>query len=141
MDFKSLPAFQHLQWDPDPAELRRFGRAMWIGFGLLGLLAWWRRGALGPPVLSLWSTGVVLGVASLVPGLSRIAYLAVYVPTSLIGYVVSRVLLVGVYFGMFVPIGLVLRLTGKDLLGSEWEKPQWQSHPDRQERRRYYRQY
>jgi hypothetical protein len=141
MDFKSLAAFQHLEWDPSPAELRRFSRAMWIGFGLLGLLAWWRQGTLGPPVWGLWLTGIALAAAAWVPGLGRIAYLGVYIPSSLIGFVVSRVLLMVVYFGVFLPIGLVLRLSGKDLLGTAGAKPQWRRHTGRQERRRYYRQY
>ncbi|HYE65986.1 MAG TPA: SxtJ family membrane protein [Pyrinomonadaceae bacterium] len=135
--------FQHVQWQPDSRELRRFAVAMLVGFTILGLIAAWRTNNLGTFPLVLWSLGIGLAVAALVPGLGRAAYLAVYLPTSIIGYIVSHVILFLMFFLVFVPIGLILRLTGKDLLrlrpqGSRavWMHMETKKHSDS-----YYRQF
>lgn len=142
MSFKTLPPFQHLNWNPDRKELRSFAVAMLIGFAALGLLTAWRERGVETPSLVLWTVGAVLATASQIPGLGRLAYLAVYIPSSLIGFVVSRVLLTLVFFVVFMPIGLLLRLAGKDLLSLRPDaKPVWQPHPAETERKRYYRQY
>jgi hypothetical protein len=116
MNLKALPFFQHLNWRPDARELRRFAIAMLIGFTILGLLSAWRGKGIGTPSIVLWSLGVVLAVAAFIPGLGRMAYLAVYLPTSIIGYVVSNILLALMFLVVITPLGLILKLMGKDLL-------------------------
>jgi hypothetical protein len=111
-----LPPFKHVKWHPDREERRRFALSMIAGFLLLGLLAAWRHRELAQTTFVLWGIGAMLAVAGLVPGLGRAVYLAVYLPTSLIGYVVSHVILTVMFFLVFVPLGLLLRLTGRDLL-------------------------
>lgn len=142
MKLTYLPAFQHLNWHPDRKELRSFAMAMLIGFAVLGLVAAWRAHGLGTSTFVLWTIGAGLAAASQVAGLGRLAYLAVYVPSSLIGFVVSQVLLTLIFFVVFVPIGFVLRLTGKDpLYLRPGARLQWFAHVESTERRRYYRQY
>ena len=116
MKLRSLPFFQHVKWRPDARELRRFAIAMLIGFAVLGLLAVWRAGGINKPSVALWSIGVLLAAAAFIPGLGRIAYLAVYLPTSIIGYFVSHVMLALMFFLVITPLAIVLRLMGKDLL-------------------------
>jgi len=142
MTLAELPAFQHLKWHPDHQERRSFALAMLIGFAILGLVSAWRTREFGSPTYILWTIGAGLAAASQVPGLGRLAYLAVYVPSSLIGFVVSQVLLTIIFFTVFVPIGFALRLTGKDpLYLRPGERLQWFTHVENTERRRYYRQY
>jgi hypothetical protein len=117
MKFTRLPFFQHVNWRPDRAELRRFAAAMVIGFAVLGLLAAWRAGGFGQAAFTLWAAGVALALGALVPGLGRFFYLLVYVPTSVIGFVVSNVILTLIFYLVFTPLGLLLKLLGKDLLG------------------------
>ena len=119
---KVLPFFQHVKWNPDATELRRFAVAMLIGFAVLGLLAAWRAGGISTGAIVLWSTGVVLAVAAVVPKLGRLAYLAVYLPTSIIGYVVSTVILTLMFFLVITPLGILLRLLGQDLLQQQRQK-------------------
>lgn len=116
MKLTALPFFQHVNWRPDARELRRFAVAMLIGFAVLGLLAAWRAGGLGTVSLVLWAIGVTLAAAAFVPGLGRVAYLTVYLPTSIIGYVVSHIILALMFFVVITPLGIILRLMGKDLL-------------------------
>jgi len=115
-NFRKLACFHYLNWNPARGDLRSFSLAMLIGFALLGLLAAWRQGGVAGLPAGLWTAGAVLAVAGRIRGLGRIAYLAVYIPTSILGHVLSQVILALMFLLVFVPIGLVLRLAGKDLL-------------------------
>ena len=116
MNITTLPFFQHIKWRPDARELRRFAIAMLIGFTILGLLSAWRGNGIGTASIVLWSIGAFLAIAAFIPRFGRIVYLGVYLPTSIIGYVVSNVLLALLFIIIFTPLGLILRLMGKDLL-------------------------
>ena len=143
MKFTTLPFFQHVNWRPDARELRRFAVAMLIGFALLGLLAAWRGGGIRTTSIVLWSIGVVLAAAAFVPGLGRLAYLAVYLPTSIIGYFVSHILLAVMFFVVITPLAIILRLMGKDLLRQQRQKNRTHWTPVRSVKTEdsYYRQF
>ena len=143
MNLTTLPFFQHIKWRPDARELRRFAVAMLIGFTVLGLLSAWRAKGIGTASIVLWSIGVFLAVAAFVPGFGRIAYLGVYLPTSIIGYVVSNVLLALLFFIVITPLGLILRLMGKDLLQLRRprERTGWMSVKEVKTEDSYYRQF
>lgn len=116
MNIRALPFFQHVKWQPDKRELRRFAVAMLVGFFVLGVLAAWRAKGIGNGSIILWGIGVSLAIAALIPKLGRVAYLGVYLPTSILGYFVSHVVLALMFFLVITPLGILLRLTGKDLL-------------------------
>jgi len=144
MNLKALPFFQHVNWRPDARELRRFAIAMLIGFTILGLLSAWRGKGIGTPSIVLWSLGVVLAVAAFIPGLGRMAYLAVYLPTSIIGYVVSNVLLALMFLVVITPLGLILKLMGKDILQQQRrpkERTGWMPVKSTKTEDSYYRQF
>jgi len=143
MKFTELPFFHHVRWHPDRSDLRGFAIAMLIGFGILGSLTAWRRGGLTRAALVLWTIGIVLSASAMIPGLGRIAYLAVYVPSSFIGYFVSRIILFFVFFLVFVPIGAVLKMLGKDLLRLRPKSPRaiWLTVTPTKDSNRYYRQF
>lgn len=122
MKIATLPFFQHVKWRPDSGELRRFAVAMLIGFGVLGLLAAWRAKEIGTNSFVLWVIGISLAIFAVVPGLGRVAYLAVYLPTSIVGYVVSHVILALMFFLVITPLGILLRLMGKDFLQKQRPK-------------------
>jgi hypothetical protein len=140
MKLAALPFFQHLKWHPDARELRRFAVAMLIGFGVLGLLASWRASGVNTGAILLWSLGVLLAIAAFVPKLNRLAYLAVYLPTSIIGYVVSHVILALMFFFVITPLGIILRLLGKDFLQQQRQK-QWRPVRSAKSEDSYYRQF
>jgi hypothetical protein len=116
MKLATLPFFQHIKWQPDARELRRFAIAMLIGFFVLGVLSVWKTKGVGTGSIVLWTIGVTLAVAAFVPKLGRIAYLAVYLPTSIIGYVVSNVMLTLMFFLVITPLGIIMKLMGNDVL-------------------------
>lgn len=143
MKLTALPFFQHVNWRPDARELRRFALAMLIGFAVLGLLATWRAGEVTTTSIILWSIGAFLALAAFVPGLGRAAYLAVYLPTSIIGYVVSNVILTLMFFLVITPLGILLRLMGKDFLQQrrQKEKTRWMPVKGGKSEDSYYRQF
>jgi hypothetical protein len=65
--------------------------------------------------VALWSAGILLAAAALTP-LGRVAYLAVYLPASAMGWAVSHALLAALFYGVFTPVAAVMRLTGVDPL-------------------------
>ena len=73
--------------------------------------------------MGFWGIGLGLAVAALIPGLNRVAYLAVYLPASFVGHYVSKIVLFLVFFLVFAPIGILLRVLGKDLLRLRPAKP------------------
>lgn len=113
---------------------------MLIGFAILGSLAAWRAGGISRGTMILWTIGAGLALAALIPGLGRLAYLAVYLPTSIIGYIVSHVVLTLMFFLIITPLGLVLKLMGKDLLQKR-RQPQWRPVRGVKSEDSYYRQF
>jgi hypothetical protein len=91
----------------------------------------------------LWAVGVALAASAMVPGLGRVAYLAVYLISGVIGYGVSRGVLTAMFYLVFLPIGLALRLSGRDLL--KLRRPaadtMWLPHAQRTDPDSYYRQF
>ncbi len=143
MNVAALPFFQHVKWRPDARELRRFATAMLIGFFVLGAVSAWRARGVGTGSVVLWSIGASLAVAAFVPKLGRITYLAVYLPTSIIGYVVSNVMLTLMFFLVITPLGIVMKLMGKDVL--QQRRPdrttQWTPVKETKNEESYYRQF
>lgn len=141
--FTQLACFEHVEWRPDAARLRQFAVAMAVGFGLLGLLAVWRGHGVGTAAEILWAVGAALAAGALVPHLGRWVYLAVIVPTSIVGYAVSQVVLTLVFWLLIVPLGAGLRASGKDLLRLRRPKgdSMWMTRRPPAEADRYYRQF
>ena len=143
MKIATLPFFQHVKWRPDARELRRFAIAMLIGFFVLGVLSAWKTKGVHMGSIVLWSIGASLAVTAFVPKLGRIAYLAVYLPTSIIGYVVSNVMLTLMFFLVITPLGIVMKLMGKDVLQQRRpDRPtQWTPVKETKNEESYYRQF
>jgi len=101
-------AMLEIDWNPGRRALRVFGGALvavlvaagvWVHWG-----AWIGAGA-----------AAVLAVAA--PAALRPVYLALNVITYPIGWVTSLLVLAILYYLVVTPVGLVMRLTGRDVLG------------------------
>jgi hypothetical protein len=100
-----------IQWDPEKKQLRQFA-GIWIICGVQAVV-----GVLHPPAIRPVFVGLIL-------------------ITFPIGWVVSHVLLGGIFYLLFTPIGLVLRMTGHDPLqlkppqgNSLWKTPVGKADP------------
>jgi hypothetical protein len=124
--------------------LRQFA-GLWLAF--FGGLAAWQgiaRGriglAAGLAVLAL----VVGGLGLVRPALIRPIFVGWMVLAFPIGWAVSLVLLGLVYYGLFLPIGLVFRLAGRDALQLRPRTDAatyWTPHAAPADVRRYFRQF
>ncbi len=99
-------------WHPQPPQLRQFAA---IALGALPLVAWWwDAGTLGWSLAGLVMAWAALGL--LRPPAIRPLYWALSALALPIGWVLGEVLLALVYYALFVPLGLAMRLARRDPL-------------------------
>lgn len=115
---------------PRPAVLRQFAVLSLAVFG--GLAAW--RALVGQVDgwTALWAVlgGGIGGLGLWRPEAIRLVYQAWMVAAFPIGWTVSRLILAAVYFLVFTPLAVAMRLAGRDVLGlrrrnsrSYWSAP------------------
>ena len=97
-------------------ELRKFGVAMLVGFGLIGAL--FRFGLHRPEAaLGCWIFGAVAGVIGLTGWKVALPlYWAWMGIAFVLGNIMSRTVLTLFYYGMITPMGFCRRLAGRDRL-------------------------
>ena len=105
-----------IDWNPPPRKVREFG-ALMVPFAALLALLLWRRGRTDE-ALRLLGGGAALGAltAALPASLGLWVYKAWTAVAFVIGTAVSNVILALIYYGMVTPMGLGLRLRGRDAL-------------------------
>lgn len=125
------------------AELRWFGLILLALFGLVGGLVLWRLDALRVAA-GLWGFGLALAVVYYsVPPLQRPLYHTWMRAVQPIGWLVSHALLAIVYYAMVTPLGLSMRLFGRDKLERGFDKEAatyWTEHDPGGDTARYFRQ-
>ena len=132
-----------IPFDATQKTLRQFA-GLWLVF-LGGLACYWGLWKANPTAgLILGALAVTIGPLGLVaPHLMRPIWMASLIVTFPIGWVVSRVLLGVLYYGLFTPFSLVFRLIGRDPLLRH--RPEgdtyWIPKPAITDLRRYYRQF
>ena len=113
-----------LDLNPPPHIIKQFAWFAVIGMGLLAFAA------LKRSVGFVWDhpaflACIGLGVLQLllfqigVTGVSRALFIVLSVAFVPIGFVLSHILLAGVYYLVLTPIALVFRLTGRDVIGKK----------------------
>jgi hypothetical protein len=132
-----------IERNPSPRQLRQFS-GVWIGFfALLGAVMLMRHG--GSRAAAVFALGLAAGVPGLIfPTAIKPIYLAASYASFPVGWLVSHVALAGVYYFVFTPAGVIMRLLGRDPLErrfdpgreSYWKPYEAQTRPDR-----YFRQY
>jgi ABC-type uncharacterized transport system permease subunit len=137
-------ALVRINKNPSRAELNWFGVLFAAFFGLIGLFAW--RGAGSQRFAWVaWGIGAVLpAIYYAIPRLRRPLYLGWVYAAYPIGFVVSYAVLAFVYFLVFTPIGLIMRLVRYDPLHRSFDparKSYWIEHQSRGGSSRYFNQY
>jgi hypothetical protein len=110
-----------MQWSdipfhPDRKTLRQFAGLWLVVFGGMGLWEIYARGhrQLGTSIVAL---ALTVGVAGLTrPEWVRMIYVGWMVLAFPIGWTISQVILLVMYFGLFTPIALIFRAIGRDPL-------------------------
>jgi hypothetical protein len=147
-------AFIEINWHPDRRRLRGFGLAALVAFAALGAWVWVRHSILGFAIGDgaaktaaglLWDAAGACGVlAAVAPACLRPLYVVLSLLGAPIGFVVSYVILAIIYYGILTPIGLVMRLVGRDPLHRKFDRSAgtyWVRRPQAADARRYFRQF
>jgi hypothetical protein len=130
--------------NPTDRQLRQFAVAWMVFFGLIGGMVVGSRGWPTAATL-LWAVVVLAAVPWLfLPRMAKPAFLGLSYATFPIGWVVSHVLLAAIYYGVFTPIGLGMRLIGRDSLRRRFDRDcssYWIPRKQAPQVERYFRQY
>ena len=133
-----------LRLDPTDRELHWFGPLLALFAGVVGAIARWQFDA--PSVsAALWTAGGLIATFYLLVPASRIViYRGWIYATYPIAWVVAHVVLAAVYYLVVTPIGLAMRLIGRDPLSRNfWPEAEtyWIARRPRRETSQYFRQF
>lgn len=133
-----------LQREPSRRELAWFGVALGCFFGVVGTVVWWRTGV-WPAAWALWGVGaVVVAVYYAVAPWRRPIHRVWSYGTYPVGWVVTHLVLALVYYGLLTPVGLALRLFGRDPMARRFDREAgsyWQERKQSADPERYFRQF
>ena len=142
-----------LNLNPDRRTLRQFGLIALVVFGALSISAlreaWLFSSGLGEQRLLvaglLACVAALSGVFSAVfPAGNRALYVGMSVLAYPIGFVMSYVVLGVLFFGIFAPVGILLRAFGKDPMARGFErerKSYWNDARPNRDNASYFRQF
>jgi hypothetical protein len=128
--------------DPGRRVVRQFAALCAVAF--VGIAFWqWLGRDRSELAIVLSVAGVVSGLAGwLAPQGFRWVYTGAMVVVFPVGFLVSQIVLLLVFYGVFLPVGLVLRARGWDPLRRRArEGSGWETRKKTGDRRRYFRQY
>jgi len=117
--------------ESSPKKLREFGLLVGGVLCLLGILLLWRGRGAYPYFILLGITLVVAGVVS--PLALKPLQKAWMTLAILMSWVMTRVFLSVLFFFALTPVGLIMRLAGKDLLDEKLEPQKlsyWKLRPE-----------
>jgi hypothetical protein len=136
-------ALLDVNWKPSQRELKMFA-LMWIGFfGLIGAYSLWGHRSL-QSALVFWTLATAGVVGWLRPRTFRPVYVVWMALVLPIGWTVSHLLLMVVYYTVLTPIGLLMKLVGYDPLERRMDPAAtsyWASHDPEASPARYFKQY
>jgi len=132
-----------INWQPGAKDLRKFGVALIVGFGLVGLAL---RYKLGAPTAAwvCFGFGGVAGLLGLVGTRAALPFYWLWMGIAFVmGNVMSRVLLSCLYLAVVTPMALLGRVLGRDRLSLRGPRADsyWVDHPSADAAHRYERQF
>jgi hypothetical protein len=135
--------YEEINRHPDRRERLKFGLTLLIAFPLLGLLLWLFLGSSARTALVLLGVGVTCLLVSFHAKLGSWLYVLWMGLGITMGLVVSPIVLALAYGILFVPLGIVFKLAGRDPMkrkmaqdGSYWQACQPERGP-----RSYFKQF
>lgn len=134
-----------INWKPSDRELRAFAVLLLLLFAVVGGIWFWKSGQTTGPAILVTAGSLIALLGLTVPQAIRWVYVGWMMAVWPIGWTVSHLLLAAIYFGVIMPIGLLLRLTGRDPMKKAWDKSAttyWIQRPtEPTDSRRYFRQF
>ena len=102
-----------VNWTPTPRQLRQFGLVCLVALPFLG----WVWSASSATIV--WLAGIGLGLALVglvIPMALKPVFIGLMLIALPIGMVISELVMVLIYFGVFLPIGICFKLVKRDAL-------------------------
>ncbi|HEY2081329.1 MAG TPA: hypothetical protein VGI88_00985 [Verrucomicrobiae bacterium] len=131
------------QTKPTPRVLRQFAAAWLVFFLLLAANQIWRRGH-GPAGFAL-ATVALMGIVGLIkPGAMRLLFITASAAAFPIGWVVSHVALIIMFYGVVTPMAFFWRIRRRDVLQLRAKPEQssfWVSREEQPAPERYLKQF
>lgn len=106
--------------NPNRKELRKFGIMLFIALSILGGLFLWEKGNVG--FLFVGISGLFLLLGLTIPNYLSYIYVFWMKLAVLLGFIMNHLILALMYYVIFTPIGLVMRLVGRDPLRIKLDK-------------------
>ena len=104
----------------DIKDLRKFSLTLFLAFAILGLLVVWKRGEAG---LIFCGVGLALLLCGLISPKLLVSPYKGWITLSLVlGFVMTHLVLLLMYYVVFTPVGIVMRVLGRDILHKQFEK-------------------
>jgi len=131
--------------NPSRNELRLFAVLQILFFGLISFMLW-RKGTISPEtVWVIVGLSGVLGVAGFVgPKLIRPVYVVWMLAVLPIGWTVSHLVIVIIFYLVITPVALIMKLCGRDPMQRKFDpaaKTYWQPRSTEADTKRYFRQF
>lgn len=123
-------------------DLRNFGLLFFVVFGLISGYRFWRGHADWPYFAAAGAAFLVVGLAA--PGILSGFFRAWLALSLFMGYIMSRVILTLTFLFAIIPMGLLTRLLGKDLLDQRFQpdaKSYWKEYKGKTDRERFRKPY
>ncbi|MEQ8767031.1 MAG: SxtJ family membrane protein [Planctomycetota bacterium] len=123
-----------LSQDPkSTADLRKFGFVMTGGFLLIGGFVAWLGGGIGTATKVLWGIAAAFMIMALVaPAILRPIEKYWMLLAGVLGWFNTRLILSVMFYLVFTPIALFMKLIGRDALDRKMEKSEsyWRTIPE-----------
>ena len=137
--------YGHIDWDPGPRELRLFGWSAGGALAVLTLVISWHAGAFAVParVTAAFSCMLLVLGTACSPSLLWVyrCWMRLTVP---VGACIQVLLLCLVYYAVLTPVGLLMRVLGRDPMNRRFDAnaaSYWAPRRHHGDPRRYFRQY
>ncbi len=106
--------------DPDHKELRKFSWILGGAFLALGAFAWWRGSGAANYLLA--PGAIIAVVGTILPGALRWLFFAWMALGLVLGTIVTSIILTLVFLLAVTPIGLIMRMVGRDPMERELDR-------------------
>jgi hypothetical protein len=138
-----MKAYQEINRQPSRAEQIKAGVTIFVGFGIFAALQYFlrHRTTVAEVLCAIGALGLA---ASLVPGLGRLLYVGWMSLGVTIGIFTQPIVVTVAYVALFVPLGFVFRLMGRDLMKRRLASPAssyWEDCKEAADPTTYFRQY
>ncbi len=139
-----IMALVDINWHPSPKELRVFAVLQLVFFSIVAWAVQQRAGSAGWAVAILVATAIIGLVGLIKPRWLRLIYVVWMAAVFPIGLVVSHLLMAAVFYLVVTPIGLIMRLLGRDPMHRKLDREAatyWQPRHPARGTRGYFRQF